>query len=154
MQVFTDSDEDGAKRTETLNLFNRPGGAESTEIGRRIGHGQLHALSREQSKFIHDSVLKYRAQLAAGRGREWVEQVKAALRAANPIPSESTRGAGGLTRLCVGIDLPPEPDLDAPYPEAVEVTAPKDLACVTHGVTPAQQPDLPVTLEEPNPLPW
>lgn len=150
MQVFTDNreQEDGQSRTETLNLFTTPKN-ESTTIGNMIGRGQAKVLSKEQSRYIHDKVLEYRAQLAAGPGKAWVEQVKAACR--NAIPVEQPRGTGGLTRVCVAVDLPPEPDFDAP-PPAVEVTAPKDLVSVGAGHTPAEALDLPITLEEEFPL--
>ena len=45
-------------------------------------------------------------------------------------------------------------DRSQPHPEAVQPTSDRDLPPLPHGVTPAQQPDLPVTLEEPDPLPW
>jgi hypothetical protein len=148
MQVFTDNreQEDGQARTETLNLFNTPSN-ESTTIGKMIGRGQAKVLSHSQSKYIHDSVLDYRAKLAAGPGKAWVEQVKAACR--NAMPTEQPRGTGGLTKVCVAVDLPPEPDFDAP--PAVEVTAPKDLISVGAGPTPPQ-PDGPITLDEEFPL--
>ena len=146
MQVFTDTrdQDDGQSRTETLNLFSTPNN-ESTTIGKMIGRGQAKVLSREQSKYIHDSVLKYRAQLATGPGKAWVEKVKTACRTA--IPAERPRGEGGLTRVCVQVDLPPEPDFDA-EPASVEITSPKDLPSMATGVTPAQRQDLPITLDE------
>lgn len=45
-------------------------------------------------------------------------------------------------------------DASQPHSEAVQPTSDRDLPPMPHGVTHAQQPDLPVTLEEPNPLPW
>ena len=39
-------------------------------------------------------------------------------------------------------------------PEAVQVTSERDLPPMPHGITPAQTPELPVTLEEPDPCPF
>ena len=41
-----------------------------------------------------------------------------------------------------------------PAPEAVQVTSERDLPVLPHGHTPAQELDLPVTLEEPDPCPF
>ena len=132
---------DGDSRTETLNLFTTPKG-DSTFIGARIGQGQLQSLNSTQSRYIHDKVLEYRQQLSEGPGKAWVDEIKKRLRHAVPAGNEE-----GLTKLCVAVDLPPEPDLGAPASPSVEVTSPKDLASVSIGCTPAEAENLPITLE-------
>ena len=84
-------------------------------------------LSKEQSKYIHDSVLEYRAQLSTGTGQAWVEQIKKACREALPV--EKPVGNGSLKMFELSIDLPPEPDFDiALEKETVETRPdPKDF---------------------------
>lgn len=106
LQVFSErgNDEDG-ERTAKLGLFSTPKG-ENTLIGSQLGDRQLLALSREQSKFIHDSVIEYRKQLAStAPGREYVETVKQRCRTATAATAED-----GLIRLFAPVEMPAEPD--------------------------------------------
>ena len=114
MQVFTDDAKDKESRTAELNLFNTPS-KESTAIGKALGSGELMSLSTEQSRFVHDSVLEYRASLATPEGQAYVEAIKSACR--RGITSGDT---GRLTPACTSVELPPEPVTPTqPQPETI-----------------------------------
>lgn len=146
MTVFAEDRDkrEGESRIETLNLFNRPN-SESTTIGLMIGRGQLKSLSSDQSRYIHDKVLEYRQQLSHGAGKKWVDECKA--RMARAIPMEAETGPQELTRICMSVEMPPEPQLEAPQSPSVEVSNPKDISYVLVGHTPAEA-DGPLTLEQ------
>ena len=155
LQVFAQSgdEKETQSRTATLNLFRCPNG-ESTRIGSMIGQGQLKALTPAQSEYIHNKVLEYRQQLSVGVGKAWVEDVKAACRGA--MATEEKAADGQLTRLCVAVDLPPEPEMEPYAPPAVAlVPDPKDFDVVLPAPIPAaQSKKLPITLETSDKLPW
>ena len=146
MTVFAaDRDQtDGKSRTETMNLFNTPSG-ESTRTGTMLGQGRLKVLSQQQSRYIHNKVLEYRQQLSEGPGKEWVEEIKRRCRGAMPETAE--RGDGGLTKVCVEVELPVEPTFKGASAPVVEIASSRDFAAVSVGHTPAQ-PDGPLTLEQ------
>ena len=150
LQVFAEPGDkkETQSRTETVNLFRAPSG-EGTRIGTMIGHGRLQALTTQQSQYIHNKVLEYRQQLSVGVGRAWVdENVKNACRGA--MTTEEKVADGQLTRLCVAVDLPPEPDMEPYAPPAVAlVPDPKDFDTVLPpSNAPAQGNKLPITLDE------
>jgi hypothetical protein len=155
LQVFAEDRDkkEGQTRTETANLFRALSG-ESTRIGSMIGQGRLKALTPSQSEYIHNKVLDYRQQLSVGVGKAWVEDVKTACRGA--MTTEEKAADGQLTRLCVAVDLPPEPDMDPYAPPAVALTPdPKDFDIVLPAPIPATQSQkLALTLETSAPLPW
>ena len=148
LQVFAQSgdEKETQSRTATLNLFRCPSG-ESTRIGSMIGQGRLKALTPAQSEYIHNKVLEYRQKLSVGAGKAWIEEVKTACRGAMTTEQQ---GGDGLTRLCVAVDIPPEPDMDPYAPPAVALAPdPKDFDTVLPpSDTPTQAPKLPLTLDE------
>ena len=155
LQVFAEDRDkkEGESRTETANLFRASSG-ESTRIGSMIGQGRLKALTPAQSEYIHNKVLEYRQQLSVGVGKAWIEDVKAACRGA--MTTEEKAADGQLARLCVAVDLPPEPEMDPYAPPAVALAPdPKDFDVVLPAPIPATQSQkLPLTLETSDKLPW
>ena len=149
LQVFAQSgdEKETQSRTATLNLFRCPNG-ESTRIGSMIGQGRLKALTTAQSEYIHNKVLEYRQQLSVGVGKAWIDDVKTACRGA--MTTEEKAADGELTRLCVSVELPPEPFLEPYVPPAVAlVPDPKDFDTVLPPTNPpTQDSKLPLTLDE------
>ena len=156
-QVFEDhhqkkfSDQD-TERVAERSLFHKAddrggSGRFNTTIGEAVATRKAVYLTPEQSRYIHDSVLAYRATLAnTEHGRQWVEQVKEAARNAAPA-NTTTRTPGKLTpigAICIPFQMPAEPDWNEPRNEPPVVQAgpdPRDLAADPQpSVFPGQSP--------------
>jgi len=148
LQVFAEAGDkkETQSRTETLNLFRSPGG-EGTRIGTMIGQSRLQALSTNQSEYIHNKVLEYRQQLSVGAGKAWVDDVKDVCRAAMTTEHKAD---DGIARLCVAVELPPEPLMEPYAPPTVALAPdPKDFDTVLPPANPpTQDSKLPLTLDE------
>lgn len=138
MQVFAGhakDDEETKPRTARVNLLKGNEAGES-HLGSRIASGQLRVLSAEQSRYIHNKVLEYRELLTyTEKGRQYVEDVKAACRDAVP-PADAQRGTDRLMHIGQLLripQMPDEPDWDDNRP-TVQVTNPRDFV-------PMEEPD-------------
>ena len=124
IQVFADKDKDeNAPRTARKNFINDP---KAVTIPELIKNKKIRILSYEQSQYIHDRVLEYRELLATTQeGQEYVDSVKAVLRAA--VPEQKRQRLQHVSEVFAPAELPPEPELTAVHTERVQVVSPRDF---------------------------
>lgn len=124
IQVFADKDRDeNAPRTQRRNFISD---SKSIAIPELIKAKKLRVLSYEQSQYIHDRVLEYRELLATTQeGQEYVDSVKAVLRAA--VPEQKRQRLQHVSEVFAPAELPPEPELTAVHTERVQVVSPRDF---------------------------
>ena len=101
-----------ASRTETINLFRTKDG--NSRIGSMIAEGTAKCLSREESRYIHEQVLKLRVRMSTPEGREFVAEISR--RAKESLRPKAPHVAPGrlvpISDLAVPFEMPPEPNWD------------------------------------------
>ena len=104
-----------ASRTTRQHLPHTDG--TNTIIGTQIAEGTALCLSAEESRYIHNEVLKMRSRLHTPEGRAYVEEISR--RAKETTPPPATHVAPGrltpLSDLLVPFEMPPEPNWDDEY---------------------------------------
>lgn len=103
---------ENASRTQVINLFRTTEG--NTAIGAMIAAGTAKCLSFEESRYIHEQVLKMRVRMNTPEGQEYIAEIsKRAKEALRPkAPHVAPGRLTPISDLAVPFEMPPEPNWD------------------------------------------